>query len=113
MIVNGPQKNSDVISITGTGTVNISPMTSGIYQGISFWQTRTSTNTLTISGGGSGAVTGTFYAQHGVLKVSGGGGSSVGSQYISWNVVMSGNGNFTIAWDPNAVAPVKFLQLTE
>jgi hypothetical protein len=33
MIVNAPQSKSDTISITGTGTVNISPMTSGIYQG--------------------------------------------------------------------------------
>jgi Flp pilus assembly protein TadG len=113
MIVNAPQKNSDVIGITGTGAINISPMTTGLYQGISFWQTRTSTNTLTVSGGGSGSITGTFYAQHGTLKVSGGGGSSVGSQYISWDVSLSGNGNFGITWSPDAVAPEKDLQLVE
>jgi hypothetical protein len=113
MIVNAPSKNSDTISITGTGAVNVSPMTSGIYQGISLWQSRLSTNTLTVSGGGSGAITGTFYAQHGIMKVSGSGGNSVGSQYISWNVVLAGNGNFTITWNPNSVAPVKFLQIVE
>jgi hypothetical protein len=113
MIVNAPQSNSDVVSITGTGDINLSPMTTGLYQGISLWQTRTSTNTLTVSGGGSGSVTGTFYAQHGVLKVSGGGGSSVGSQYISWDVTLSGNGNFSILWSPPAVAPEKLLQLVE
>jgi hypothetical protein len=113
MIVNAPQSNSDTISITGTGAVNISPMTTGLYQGISLWQARASTNTLTVSGGGSGSISGTFYTQHGLLKVSGGGGNSVGSQYISWNVVLSGNGTFNIAWAPNAVAPVKFLQLVE
>jgi hypothetical protein len=113
MIVNAPQSNSDTISITGTGTINLSPPTSGLYQGISLWQTRTSTNTITVSGGGAGSVTGTFYAQHGTLKTSGGGGSSVGSQYISWNVTLSGNGNFQILWSPNAVAPVKSLQLVE
>jgi hypothetical protein len=113
MIVNAPQSNSDVISITGTGAINLSPMTTGIYQGISLWQTRASLNTITVSGGGSGSVTGTFYAQHGTLKVSGSGGSSVGSQYISWNVVLSGNGNFSITWSPTAVAPEKLLQLVE
>jgi hypothetical protein len=113
MIVNAPQQNSDVINITGTGAINISPMTTGLYEGISFWQTRTSTNTLTISGGGSGSITGTFYAQHGTLKVSGGGGGSVGSQYISWDVVLGGNGTFSVDWSPPAVAPAKYLQLVE
>jgi hypothetical protein len=113
MIVNNPGSNSDTVNITGTGTINLSPMTSGLYQGISLWQTRASTNTLTVSGGGAGSVTGTFYAQHGTLKVSGGGGSSVGSQYISWDVTLSGNGGFGITWDPGAVAPTKLLQLVE
>jgi hypothetical protein len=113
MIVNAPQSNSDTVGITGTGTINLSPMTTGIYQGISLWQTRASTNTLTVSGGGGGSVTGTFYAQHGTLKVSGGGGSSVGSQYISWDVVLTGNGNFGITWSPTSVAPEKLFQLVE
>jgi len=113
LIVNAPQSNSDTISITGTGTINLSPMTTGLYQGLSLWQTRASTNTLTVSGGGSGSVTGTFYAQHGTLKVSGSGGSSVGSQYISWDVTLSGNGNFGITWSPASVAPEKLLQLVE
>jgi hypothetical protein len=113
MIVNAPQSNSDTISITGNGAVNLSPMTTGLYQGISLWQARASTNTVTVSGGGSGAVTGTFYTQHGTLKTSGSGGSTVGSQYISWNVVLSGNGNFAITWTPQLVAPMKLLQLVE
>jgi putative Flp pilus-assembly TadE/G-like protein len=113
MIVNAPQSNSDTISITGTGAVNLSPPTTGLYQGISLWQTRASTNTITVAGGGSGSVTGTFYAQHGTLKTSGSGGSSVGSQYISWNVVLSGNGNFSILWSAPTVAPAKLFQLVE
>jgi hypothetical protein len=113
MIVNAPQSNADTINVTGTGAINLSPITTGIYQGISFWQSRSSSNTLTVSGGGSGAITGTFYAQHGTMKVSGGGGQSVGSQYISWDVVLSGNGNFTIDWTPPNVAPNKLFQLVE
>jgi hypothetical protein len=113
MIVNAPQSNSDTISITGTGAVNLSPPTTGLYQGISLWQARASTNTVTVAGGGSGSVTGTFYAQHGTLKTSGSGGSTVGSQYISWDVALSGNGNFSITWSPPNVAPEKRFQLVE
>jgi hypothetical protein len=113
MIVNAPQSNADTLSITGSGTINLSPPTTGLYQGISLWQTRTSTNTVKVAGGGAGSVTGTFYAQHGTLLVSGSGGSSVGSQYISWDVVLSGNGNFSIDWSPPTVAPAKLLQLVE
>jgi hypothetical protein len=113
MIVNAPQSNSDTISITGSGAINLSPMTTGLYQGISLWQTRASTNTLTVAGGASGSITGTFYAQHGTLKVSGSGGQSVGSQYVSWDVALSGNGNFSISWSAPNVAPFKLLQLVE
>jgi hypothetical protein len=113
MIVNAPQSNSDVISITGNGAINLTPPTTGLYQGISLWQIRAATNTLTVSGGGSGSITGTFYAQHGTLKTSGSGGQSVGSQYISWDVVLTGNGTFSILWNPAAIAPMKLLQLVE
>jgi hypothetical protein len=116
MLVNAPatkNSNSDVISITGSGTINLSPMTTGTYQGISLWQTRTSTNTIKVSGGGSGSITGTFYAQHGTLDVSGGGGASVGSQYISYDVNLGGNGAFTVNWQADATAPIRVVQLVE
>jgi hypothetical protein len=35
---------------------------------------------------------GTFYTQHGLLKITGNGGSDVlGSQYISWDLALGGN----------------------
>jgi hypothetical protein len=116
MIVNAPTKNSnsDTISITGSGVINLSPMTTGIYQGISLWQSRLSNNTLTVSGGGSGStLSGTFYAQHGLLKVSGGNGVGVGSQYISYDLTITGSAAMTVDYNPPAVAPEKVLQLVE
>jgi hypothetical protein len=114
MIVNAPSSNSDVISITGTGVIDLSPMTTGIYTGISLWQTRSSTNTLTLSGGGAGSnLTGTFYTQHGTLKVSGGNGLGVGSQYISYDLVIAGGAGLGVNYNPASVAPVKRLQLVE
>jgi hypothetical protein len=89
-------------------------MTTGIYTGISLWQTRATTNTLTISGGGAGStLSGTFYAQHGTLKVSGGNGVGVGSQYISYDLQITGSSSMTVDYNPATVAPVRILQLVE
>ena len=117
MIVNAPAStsvNNDVISITGSGVIDLSPITTGIYTGISLWQTRTSTNTITISGGGAGStLSGTFYAQHGTLKVSGGNGVGVGSQYISYDLNITGSASMGVNYNPATVAPVRILQLVE
>jgi carbon monoxide dehydrogenase subunit G len=114
MIVNMPKNNADTISITGSGVIDISPMTTGIYAGISIWQQRSSTNTITVSGGGAGStMTGTFYAQHGTLKVSGGNSAGIGSQYISWDLTITGSAAMNVIYHPATVAPVRILQLVE
>src|SRR5262249_5591179 len=104
MIVNAPRngQNSDTISINGTGVINITPMTTGIYQGISLWQVRSSTNPIYVSGNGGSVMTGTFYSAKGTLNVTGNGTNDViGSQYISYDVVVNGNGAFNVAWNAN------------
>jgi hypothetical protein len=115
MIVNQPVKSSDTISITGNGQVTISPMTTGLYQGISFWQSRSSGNTVTIAGNGSlTSMTGTFYAPRALMSVTGSGSNSViGSQYISYTLTVNGGGSFSVQWDPNQVAPSRFVGLVE
>jgi carbon monoxide dehydrogenase subunit G len=114
MIVNMPKSNADTISVTGSGVIDISPMTTGIYAGISLWQQRLSTNTITVSGGGAGStMTGTFYAQHGTLKVSGGNSAGVGSQYISYDLTITGSAAMNVIYNPATVAPVRILQLVE
>src|SRR5205085_10887198 len=62
MIYNAPgHGNSGGISVTGQGAINLSGMTSGIYQGITFFQERNSTVTGNVSGTGGGTnLTGTF-----------------------------------------------------
>jgi hypothetical protein len=114
MIVNGPQSNSDRININGNGAVDLSPPTSGIYQGISLWQVRSSTNEVDISGNGGAQLTGTFYTQHGTLKVTGNGANNViGAQYISYDVNLGGNGGFTVNWNPQATARTRLINLME
>jgi hypothetical protein len=49
-----------------------------------------------------------------LLKVSGNGGSSmIGSQYISLDLTITGNGNVGIQYNPNDVAPTRVLTLVE
>lgn len=115
MIYNAPGNgNSNGISVTGQGTVNISGMTSGIYQGMTFWQDRTSTVTGTISGNAGSSMTGTFYFAGAQLNVSGNGGQiNMGSQYISNTLALSGNGSITVQWTPYTVARRRMLALCE
>jgi Flp pilus assembly protein TadG len=114
MIVNVPRNNSDVININGTGSITISPLTTGLYRGISLWQQRSSTNTIYVTGNGATQLSGTFYAQHGQLNVTGNGGTDVlGSQYISYTMVENGNGSFKVNWDPNDVGRTRILRLVE
>jgi hypothetical protein len=114
MIVNNPQSNSDTISITGNGAIDFSPPTSGIYQGISLWQTRSATNTVTVSGNGGSSISGTFYTARGTLNVTGNGtGNVIGSQYISYNLVVNGGGSFAVNWNVNQTAKTRIINLVE
>lgn len=114
MIVNNPKSNSDVININGLGSINFSPMTSGIYQGISLWQVRSSSNTVTVSGNGSSSMSGTFYVAGGNLSVTGNGTNDViGAQYISNTVTLGGGGDFSVLWNPNQTARTRIIGLVE
>jgi hypothetical protein len=78
----------------------MTPMSTGPYSGIMIYQRRESTNTVKVAGNGSMDVSGTFYAAAGSLDISGSAGNNkIGSQYISWNLKLSGNGNVTIDWN--------------
>lgn len=114
MIYTKPKQTSDTVTISGIGSIKWSPPTSGPYTGIALWQERSSTNTVTISGNGTSQMTGTFYAQHGMLAVSGNGaGDVLGSQYISDKVNLGGNGNFDIDWKTDTTARTRIYYLVE
>jgi hypothetical protein len=75
----------------------LSPMTDGTYQGISLFQDRTSSATISIKGNGSVMIVGTIYAARGTLDVTGNGsGDVIGSQYIGFDMSLKGNGDVTI-----------------
>jgi Flp pilus assembly protein TadG len=113
MIFNAPTSSSHKVDISGTGSILMSPPTSGIYQGLTLFQDRESANELSVSGGGNMHITGTFYAAGALMKVSGGGDSKVGSQYISRFLTITGNGGLRIDYDPSQAIPRRILGLVE
>jgi hypothetical protein len=113
MIYNAPQGPSDVINISGLGTITMSPPTSGTYKGMTLFQNRTATQELGVTGGGGSSMKGTFYAANALMKVSGGGDSQIGSQYVSRYLTITGNGAMNIDYDPDQVIPARILNLVE
>jgi hypothetical protein len=87
----------------------------GRYKGITFWQRRDSTVTGHVEGtGGKTDISGTFYFPGALLDIKGNGGvANIGSQYISDQLNLGGNGGIHIDWDPAKVAPKRSIFLVE
>jgi hypothetical protein len=116
MIYNAGTGSNDSINITGNaaGTVNLSPLTSGPYQGMTFFQNRAATESLNIAGNGSFTIQGTIYAANALVQVTGNGAvANIGSQYVSQDLTIGGNGNVTISWAGNQVARTRIIKLVE
>lgn len=109
LVYNAPTTSGDVIKLAGQGSISLTPMTGGVYQGISLFQDRTSAATISITGNGSVSILGTVYAAGGTLDVAGNGsGDVVGSQFIGYDMSLKGNGDFTIHASGPAVRIRKF-----
>jgi hypothetical protein len=115
MIYNAGTGTSDGINIAGnaSGTVNLGPLTTGIYQGLTFFQARNAPEDMQISGNGIFNIQGTIYAPDALLKVTGNGSvSNIGSQYISLDLSIAGNGNVSLKYN-GQVARTRILSLVE
>jgi len=103
MLYNAPNSSSDTISFSDSGTVTLSPPTSGAYQGITIFQDRTSTAPITIDSTGSIDIQGTLYAAKANLSITGkgggddeGSGNTVGSQDILDSLTVSKHGSMQV-----------------
>jgi hypothetical protein len=115
IIYNDPKSPSDVINISGSngGSVTMSPPTSGKYKGLTLFQNRSETQTLTVSGNGNFHMTGTFYAANALLTVTGNGAGQIGSQYVSRLLDINGAGGLGIDYNPDKVVPKRAVGLIE
>jgi hypothetical protein len=96
MIYNAPNSSGSTgtITVSGGGAVTMSPPTNGDYAGMAIFQDRAATSKVTLSGGSNWAFTGTVYAAAAHMDISGGSGGSMGSQYISDTLTLSGSSTF-------------------
>jgi hypothetical protein len=116
MIYNAGTGGNDGISITGdpTGGINLSGLTSGTYAGMVIFQAREANEPLSITGNGNVNITGNVYAAGATLKMAGNGtGNNIGSQYVTQDLVITGNGNLTVKDNQNTNPPVRNLQIVE
>ncbi len=116
LIYNAGTGTGDSITISGSskGTVNLTPLTSGPYQGMVFFQARNASEGISITGNGAFSITGTLYAPQATLAVAGNGSSaSIGSQLISNQVSLSGNGNISNTYNQATVARTRIIALVE
>jgi hypothetical protein len=116
MIYNAGTGTNDGININGnaSGTVNLSPLTSGPYTGMTIWQARNAPENMSISGNGSFNITGTIYAADALLTATGNGGvSNIGSQYVTLDLSLGGGGNINISWAGPQVARTRIITLVE
>jgi hypothetical protein len=133
-LINEPNgiQASEKIQITGNsaGQVLLTPLTDGPYQGMVLWQDRNSTVPVLAEGNGNFNVQGTFYAANATLNINGNasgstgyfidddgnkvtGTSRIGSQYISQDLSLGGNGNVSIKYSGPNAANIRILDLVE
>jgi hypothetical protein len=111
--VSGPRA---AISMTGNGAVNLSPMSSGPYEGIVLFQDRSDSNGDTLTGNGNLNITGTIYTPNASITAVGNGTTDVfGSQIISNSLTTKGNGTVNDDFDsnPTSIPPTRNLGLVE
>jgi Flp pilus assembly protein TadG len=85
----------------GNITLNVSPMTSGTYQGLSVYVDRTNSSPITLSGSGNSTFVGTVYAPASNYTANGSGSSFViDSQIISRRAEFTGSGGLTLNFNP-------------
>ncbi len=116
MIYNAGTGSSDKINITGNpaGSVNLSPITSGTYKGMTYFQARNASQEVHIEGNGTFNIKGTLYAAGAELQAVGNGlFSNIGSQYVTKELALSGNGNVGITWSGEEVARTRIIKLVE
>jgi hypothetical protein len=109
----GDSASAGPISIGGNANVSVTPPTSGPYAGIGFFQDRSVTTAVQISGNGSLQIPGAIYAPAAAVQLSGNAAGNVpGGAYIVSSLQISGNGDVTV--DPgNNYLKVPDVRLTE
>jgi Flp pilus assembly protein TadG len=104
------------LSLTAGGSVTLSPLQSGTYANITIYEDRSNTSQDSITGQSTGSlnVSGTVYTPAAVFTLTGSGGNyAVGSQYIVYQLKVTGSGSFNVDYRALAAPPNRDLYLIE
>jgi len=91
-----PNTGGATYALTGNGSLDITPPTSGPFQGLSIFADRNNSGTIAITGNGS-TFSGTVYAKSGSLVLTGNGsGLYMDSMVVVNDATVTGNGSISI-----------------
>ncbi len=92
------------LTIEGSGNINLTPPTSGPYQGLLIYQDPSDTQDLYLTGGGTLSLTGTIYAPSSTLHLQGNSGAttSLNSIIDVGGVTAKGSGTITVSYNESA-----------
>jgi Flp pilus assembly protein TadG len=108
--------SGNALQITAGGSVNLTPLQSGTYAGITIYEDRNNTSQDRITGQSTGSlnISGTVYTPAAKFTLTGSGGNyAVGSQYIVYQLVVTGSGTFNVLYNAPALTPGRQLYLVE
>jgi hypothetical protein len=111
MIYNASSNGLDLGGNKST-SFSLTAPTSGIYQGIAYFQARNSTGDLTLNGNGATSITGTVYAPNASVTLNGNG-TTVANQLIIKDMTLNGNGNVNVSYTQGSTGQGRYLQLVE
>jgi len=106
------------LSLTAGGPVTLTPLQTGPYANITVYEDRSNTAQDSITGQTNGTltITGTVYLPSAKLTLTGAGASNnyaIGSQYIVYQLVVTGAGSFNIDYNGPLTPPWRDLYLVE
>ena len=101
------------VSLTGSGSLNISAPTSGTYDGILFFEDPGDTNTMSITGSGSSTLSGIFYAPSASVSITGSSGSTFNADLIVKSLSITGSGTLNNYSSINSSSPLVSARLVE
>ena len=100
-------------NLSGGVSLNLTAPTSGIYNGLLFWQAQGNIQPITVSGGASSTLKGIVYAPSAPLSMSGGAGSNLYTDLIVSSMTLSGGANLLSYAAVNTNSPIHAVRLVE
>jgi hypothetical protein len=82
-------------AVTGSGNMDLTAPTSGTYSGVLFFQSRSDSNAMSLTGSGGDIVQGILYAPAAALNLTGSGSMSVSLDTIVDSLTVTGSGSVT------------------